>query len=259
MTTRVIILSILLSSSVFCQTSQRSDSVAVLTVVTDPPGADVFIDSSYLGKSPLRSISIVPGSHRLRAFSPSMFAWNATLREELLEAAPGEVLDKRMMLERTLSIQTDPPGGSVLLDGKSLGVTPLYTRNAASLAGSLMIQKSGYDSVIVPVGDIRGGFLKLRLKPANSSLSAPFFGDVRGPQSVATDHWPTYLAGVVMIVSGVTSAYLKDQANGEFDRYLLTKDQASLSATRRLDRGAAVSLAISQISFVVLSYLLLGE
>jgi hypothetical protein len=62
-----------------------------------------------------------------------------------------------------------------------------------------------------------------------------------------------------MILSGVTSAYFKDQANKEFDRYLQSKNPSSLSTTNRLDREAAISLVISQISFVVLSYLLLRE
>ncbi|MCX6144801.1 MAG: hypothetical protein NTZ35_16470 [Ignavibacteriales bacterium] len=76
---------------------------------------------------------------------------------------------------------------------------------------------------------------------------------------MATDHWPTYVSGLTMILSGVTSAYFKDQANKEFGRYLLSKNPASLSTTNKLDREAAISLVISQMSFVVLSYLLLSE
>lgn len=62
-----------------------------------------------------------------------------------------------------------------------------------------------------------------------------------------------------MIVSGVLSAYLKDQANREFDRYLQSRDPAQLTSTRRLDRASAITLAISQVSFAVLTYLLLSE
>jgi hypothetical protein len=138
-------------------------------------------------------------------------------------------------------------------------VTPLYVRGASSIAGNLIIQKSGYDSLTVPSNEIKQGFLRLQLRPAGGPGATRSSGDLRGPDLVATDHWPTYVSGLTMIVSGVTSAYLKDQANKEFDRYLVSKNPASLSTTNRLDRGAAISLVISQISFVVLSYLLLSE
>jgi hypothetical protein len=188
-----------------------------------------------------------------------MFSWNATVLEEAVSAASGDTLEKRLTLQRTLSIHTDPPGGAVLLDGKVVGMTPLYTRNASSLAGVWVIHKPGYDSLRIPPGAIGQGYMTLHLEPVSGLRPGPLLGDLRGPLPVATDRWPTYLSGAAMIVSGVASAYLKDQANREFDRYLLSKDPASLSSTRRLDRGAAITLAISQISFVVLSYLLLGE
>jgi hypothetical protein len=258
MTKSLIIASVLLCSSLFGQTPSRPDSVGTLTVLTDPPGADIFIDSSYVGKSPLQNISVQRGSHRIRAYSPSVLSWNALVTEEAVEVVGVLTIEKRLLLGKTLTIQTEPPNGNVLYGGKNLGVTPLYFSVEPFSSGHLTIQKSGFDSVVVPFNDIKEGFLRLQLRPSVGS-NAGSSGDLRGMDLVATDHWPTYVSGLSMIVTGVTSAYLKDQANREFSRYLVSKDPAGLAATNKLDRGAAISLVISQISFVVLSYFLLTE
>jgi hypothetical protein len=259
MTKRLIIASVLVCSGLFGQNSPRPDSSGTLTVQTDPPGADLFIDSMYVGRSPLQSLPVQKGAHRIKAFYPSVFSWNASVTEETFEILSVENLEKRLILDKILNVQTDPPGSTVLHAGKVIGVTPLYVRGASAIAGELVIQKSGYDSLIVPISEIKEGFLRLQLRSISGPGAALPLADLRGPDLVATDRWPTYVSGLSMIVSGVTSAYLKDRANKEFDRYLVSKDPAGLSRTNRLDRGAAISLVVSQLSFVVLSYLLLSE
>jgi hypothetical protein len=259
MTKNFIIASVLVCSSLLGQTAQRSDSSGTVTILTDPSGADLFIDSTYVGKSPLQHVPVLRGSHRIKAFYPSVLSWNATIKEEPLEVTDTGNCEKHLVLEKTLAIQTDPPDGTVLNKGKYLGVTPLYVRGNSMLDGNLVIQKSGYDSLTIPSGELKEGFLRLQLRPAGGLEAALPPSDLRGPDVVATDHWPTYVSGLAMIISGVSSAYYKDQANKEFDRYLLSNNPAGLSTTNKLDRKAAISLVISQISFVVLSYLLLRE
>jgi hypothetical protein len=259
MIARIVIASMVLCATLFGQTPQPADSLNTVTILTDPPGADLFIDSMYVGKSPLKQSGVTDGTHRIKVFSPSVFSWNATVVEDTLRVVAGQHVEKRFVMARALSIQTEPAGGTVLLNGKPVGLTPVYIAGVADLDGKLTIQKKGYDSLVVPVNEIKAGSLRLRLRPIDLTKNAPGNGDLRGPDLVATDHWPTYVSGITMLVSGVTSAILKDQANKEFDKYLLTKDPGTLSKTNRLDRGAAISLVVSQISFVVLSYLLLGE
>jgi hypothetical protein len=259
MITRLVIATLVLCASLFGQTPPSTDSLNTVSIRTDPPGADLFIDSMYVGKSPVNQSGIQQGVHRIRAFAPSVFSWNATVVEDTLQIVSGQHVEKRLVLARTYNVQTEPAGGTVLLNDKPVGVTPLYFIGSSELAGNLTIRKRGYDSLVVPFNEFKERSVRLRLRPIDLSSNPPMNGDLRGPDLVATDHWPTYVSGITMIVSGVTSAILKDKANREFDSYLLTKNPATLSNTNRLDRGAAISLVVSQISFVVLSYLLLSE
>jgi hypothetical protein len=256
---RLLISLMFLCSVLLSQASGQTDSLSTITVLTDPSGADLYVDSMFVGKSPLHGFSVQRGIHHVKAFYPSVFSWNAVEAADTIEVGGTAPVEKRLSLGKILKVQTDPPGSTVLFGGTPLGVTPLYVRGDSSIAGNLVIQKSGYDSVRVSSNEIKEGFLRLHLRPITDSGAVLSPGDVRGPDFVATDRWPTYVTGFAMIVSGVTSAYLKDQANRKFDDYLLTKNPASLSDTHRLDRGAAITFVISQISFVVLSYLLLSE
>ena len=45
---------------------QKETGTAGLSVVSDPPGADVFLDSEKIGKTPLVRNDLFPGTHRLR-------------------------------------------------------------------------------------------------------------------------------------------------------------------------------------------------
>jgi len=62
-----------------------------------------------------------------------------------------------------------------------------------------------------------------------------------------------------MIGFGVASAYLNFEANKNYDLYVATDDQKYLDATHRYDRAALWSLALTQVSFGVLAYLLLSS
>lgn len=84
------------------------------------------------------------------------------------------------------------------------------------------------------------------------------------PDSTASNQeqtklWIGYGAGAAMIVSGITAAYLKDQANKNFDTYVQTRDPGALATTQRLDRQAGVALTITEVSLGVLLYLFLSE
>jgi len=254
------IASALLLSNLSGQTLPPADSTGTASIVTEPAGADVYIDSVLVGKSPLRNLPLSIGSHRIRAFYPSVFAWNAIVVQDSLLVSGIGLQEKHLVLGEILRVQSDPPGGIVRYGGTELGLTPLYARLPSKTAGDLIVQKEGYDSLRVPVAETNFGLLKVQLSPRNGSGISSRPSDVLGINgAIPRDYMMTYASGAAMIVSGVASAIMKDRANRNFDIYRQSNNPADLSATRRLDRGAAAALIISQISFAVLAYFLLSE
>ena len=81
------------------------------------------------------------------------------------------------------------------------------------------------------------------------------------PVSVARDshRWETAAAAGVMVPSGILAAILKDRANREFSNYNSTLNPNALDASRRLDSQSDAVFVVTQVSFAILSYLLLSE
>lgn len=249
-----------LCSSLLGQTRPAGDSLATVSIVTEPSGADVYIDSTFVGKSPLESIPVSSGSHSIKAFYPSVLAWNAVVRRDSLEVLGGEKLQKKLTMGNVLTVQSDPSGGIVTYRRSVLGSTPLYLHFSSPAAGSLLIRKPGFDSLRVPLGEVNGGLIRVQLQAMSGSNGGIHAGDVfQGDGRLASDHLLAYVSGATMLVSGITSAYLKDRANHKFDLYQQTYNPADLSSTRRFDHGAAATLIVSEISFAILAYLLLSE
>lgn len=249
---------LVLGPSVYGQISTPADSLGTVSITTNPAGADVYIDSLYVGKSPLRNLHLPSGQRFLKVFYPSMFAWNPLQVFDSLDVKKGSHLEKEVVLGTLLRVQSVPSGSVVAVGHFPVGVTPLYLQTSGTNLEELRIFREGYDSLTVLVRDAKDSFIQVHLKAARGISGAPVTGDlVQG--SPSSDHWLTYASGATMIASGVASVYLKDRANREFDRYLLTKEPGSLSTTRRLDRGAAATLIVSQISFAILAYILLSE
>ncbi|HEY5615137.1 MAG TPA: hypothetical protein VIL52_03875, partial [Bacteroidota bacterium] len=78
-------------------------------------------------------------------------------------------------------------------------------------------------------------------------------------ENSSSPRWATYAAATSMILSGVLSAYWKDRANSDFDKYVETRDPALLASTQRLDHRSGIAITISHASFAALAYLLLSE
>lgn len=96
----------------------------VVTIATEPEvGAEVLVDGAPLGNTPLVDAMIEPGVHEVELSAPRYLS----AAHELDVAGGGE----RQTLAVTLtpdwaivSLNTDPPGATVLVDGAEAGVTP---------------------------------------------------------------------------------------------------------------------------------------
>ncbi|MEW6369218.1 MAG: protein kinase [Acidobacteriota bacterium] len=104
-----------------------------LDLRSDPAGATVLIDGSYLGETPLK-VNLAPGTHgvalRSEGFEESSFKvqisdGRLTTESKALVPAPGSASPNAPMasLQPSLLIVSQPPGATVYLDGELLGTT----------------------------------------------------------------------------------------------------------------------------------------
>jgi hypothetical protein len=229
-----------------------------LTVESRPPGAAVYIDSVLVGTTPLREQETTVGQHTLRLVYPSPTSWLAVTKTVAIVVQTGQEARYDIELGSVFTILSTPSGASVLFQERDLGTTPLLYRSERLLSGTLLLKKDGFEPVVISLDQEYPVPSRIALKPLNDINRLP---DVLPPdyQESVSPRWATYVAASTMILSGVLSAYWKDRANNDFDRYRLTHDPALLASTQRLDRRSGIAITISHLSFAALAYLLLSE
>lgn len=230
-----------------------------LTVESKPSGATVFIDSVLVGATPLREYETTSGPHTLRLVYPHPTSWLAVTKTVPIEVRTGQAAHYDIELGSVFTIHSTPSGASVLFQNRELGTTPLLYRSDSPLSGTLILKKDGFEPAAIPIAQEHVVPSRIELKPLSTEPNR--LPDVLPPDYLdsVSPRWATYVAASTMILSGVLSAYWKDRANRDFDRYSLTKDPALLASTQRLDRRSGIAITISHVSFAALAYLLLSE
>lgn len=254
----LLFLCFLIAASSNLGAQEKAGAVGALSVLSVPPGAEVYVDSDFVGIAPKEVAGLKTGLHIVRAFYPSVTSWNCFSRIDTVNIQPGSNVNLMWEFGSIINLNTVPSGASVLYNREPLGVTPFMWKSRESLQGIFTLEKAGYQrhEVFSPG---RGYFSSLIWLTKNPDVRPP--GDILDAQvdGETAQPWMTYLAGSAMIVSGFLAAYFKDQANRNFNEYQKTQDQSTLDTKDRLDRLSGVSFVLTQISFGILAYKLLLE
>jgi serine/threonine-protein kinase len=96
---------------------------ARLSVRSDPPGAEVQVDGSPLGRTPV-SAEFATGVRRLRVFLPGYQEHAQEVRLDEPREYAFDLTLQRLVREGSLRIETNPAGADVFLNGEPRGVTP---------------------------------------------------------------------------------------------------------------------------------------
>ena len=147
------------------------------------PGARVRIDGVDVGQTPLTDLLVEPGEHQLSLSKERYLDFGTTLMVE------GRSIQQGLEVElepawAVFSFSTSPPGAHILVDGETVGLTPL---NAELLQGSrqIMLKLAGHkawqerfdvlageDLMVPPVQlEPADGLVFIRSQPAGASVT----------------------------------------------------------------------------------------
>jgi len=125
--------------------------VVSLSVHSNPPGANVFVDGVWRGVTPVELGTVDRGQHHLRLTKHAYLPYVEVLgldrdRMRLIALKPESAL--------VLRVETDPDQASVRVAGRAMGKTPLVLEDLEPGPLSLTIEKDGYESesAVVVVG-----------------------------------------------------------------------------------------------------------
>jgi len=116
-----------------------------ITVDSIPSGADVAIDGTVRGKTPLQ-LRLGAGTYGLEISAPHYKSWQSRLE---VKEGQQEVLDTVTLLpaDGIIKLLTNPPGAIVTVDKTFFGQTPARIPLSPETDHALHISKAGYEKI----------------------------------------------------------------------------------------------------------------
>ena len=247
--------------AVFCSISMQDSlghddtASASLKILSTGDPLRVYDDTLFLGTTPIESLLISPGRHIFRCSGVSERSWFQVPYVETLAVRSGDQVARMISLPTIRHVTSEPYNAVVYLEDSIIGHTPCFFF-IGSGAARVFLRKEGFEEVQLPVTS-EGNQFHIVLSPLHGSgidqTSAYLVGN--NPKS----DLPIYVATATTVAAGACAAFFKIKSDNYYSDYLQTGDSGRLSRVRTLDRISAVSLAASEISLVVLTYLLFSR
>ena len=189
-------------------------SPGILTVNSDPIGADVYVKGKFIAKTPYTLGNITPGEVVVRVEKEGFYEWTTST---LIQPNDQKVLDI-VLKEKVgnINVNSMPEGASVYLvdrngDEKLIGQTPALNYTTSIGGYNVRLEKEGYfnevKSITVRVGEIsdisfllkkKPGTITVRTTPENARIFLDGVYKGRSPMQLANLTEGEYLVTMTM-------------------------------------------------------------
>lgn len=248
-----VIIILMLQLGLMKVSSQTDSSLSFLSVESSAEGVCVYDDTVLIGKTPLSFVAIQPGVHILRYIQEDMRNWLHFPIVETVYVKERETVTRRVAFPFVYYLTSEPFNAEVFLDDKFIGRTP-YILSLDSSARTISIKKSGYqETEILLTPGVTKIHCVLAPNPGNEITGKYLFSEVT--QSNTT----LYVSMAAVVACGASAAYFKVKADDMYVNYKKTGDKELLRKVNRYDTVSGVALAVSKISLIFFTYVLLSH
>jgi len=120
-------------------------SVGSIYIISTPSSAEVNLDGSYKGITPITIPSISTGSHTVVLKKSGYNEVSKTINVEYGQTT--SISETLILLTGSISVSSNPNGADVYLDGNYEGSTPITIPNVPIGSRTVVLKKSGYNEV----------------------------------------------------------------------------------------------------------------
>ncbi len=214
-----------------------------LTIISDIENVYIFIDDSLAGTGKNINVILSKGRHKIVALENSD-RWDSKTFIDSLNITDCNDTTLQYNFNKEVLLNTEPQDVYVFSNDSLIGYTPLLIPMELN---NIRLEKNGFESKIISYSDF-GINKPVKLNYTGEYDDGNFFDKTLFKILIGT-----------MVGLGVTTAYLKLEADDKFAEYRLTGDPALLDQTNRLDTLSAVTFVALQINFGAIIYLFLVD
>ncbi len=136
--------------SVYIESGKEKVFTAILQVMTGsvsiksgPKNAKIYLDGKYVGTTPERIESIIPGTHEIKVQMDEYDVWGETIN---IEAGKEHVITATLQRSTgSLMVESDPANATIFFDGKKIGTTPEIVMSGTKGTHTVEVRMKGYD------------------------------------------------------------------------------------------------------------------
>lgn len=244
-----------LTSSVF---AQNDSSFYNLSVSSVPDNYDVYIDSIFIGKTPVVNYKLAASSYTLKILN-----WS-TLREWESESKIIS-LDLKSDTSFTINfrneyfISTSPSNASVIKNDSTYGFTPLRLFSKEKLNGSFLLRKEGYFDKTINIENFGFGNSIVETLTPNGITKSNVWKN-KNTNFNTKRNFPLIAVLGGAVAGGTFGAFhFKSKGNDAYDTYLNTQNQADYEESKTNDLYSVLFIVATEITLGVLVYFLFGD
>ncbi len=197
----------------------------LLKVVTRPAVvAEVSLDGKPVGRTPLASLAVPAGIHRIGVAAPRFQPWELTLTVE--GGGARQTIDAQLIPGwAAITVTTVPAGAVVLVDGVNAGTTPA-TLEVMAGNHTLSLEKDGFKALTRPLSAVANqpqvldslalvpadGLVRVITDPAGAAVTAG--GRYRGVTPLETELTPGQIYNLALVKPGYEPATARVDLTG---------------------------------------------
>ncbi len=163
-----------LRSSVYCPLVPDSSGTG-LYIMSNPDGADVYVDGTLKGKTPLMQRDLVAGTHTVLIRLSGYADWKSTVQAPATgtKTVSADLAETDTDPNQGINITSTPASAKIILDGLDKGITPKTLNNIAPGIHILEVEYSGYNSWKSTVDVPETGIKEIPIKLLPNATTAP--------------------------------------------------------------------------------------
>ncbi|MBA7645958.1 hypothetical protein ES703_53718 [subsurface metagenome] len=114
-----------------------------MTISSEPPEAEVYLDNNLVGKTPLTLKEVAEGEHDLRIVKETYKEWSRKVVVRSFQ--PTDVKVTLEVLPAMIIVRSEPSGANVYFMGRNRGTTPVTLSNLTPGEVVLRLTKANYE------------------------------------------------------------------------------------------------------------------
>lgn len=228
-----------------------------LNVLSNPENARIFIDTTYIGMTPLIDYELSEGVYNLKAINPkSLQDWQNDNQLIKLDFRNDTTIN--LDFKYYYFFNTVPFNASVFRNDSLLGMTPLRFFNDRELSGSLIFRKKNFKDYIFDLSSYdfeTGANITLQSKgteAVNDIVYKNRSTQFKTKRNIA----PILFLSAAVLAGGYFAVDFKNKSNDDYDLYLSSENPEYLNSSNNNDTYFIISLVLMEAAVGGLIYFL---